>query len=113
MKIRNGFVSNSSSSSFLIAFKPGQQKVKINIEIDLDRYMYVFSNISELVKSEDFECIEDDVSLEELKKYFDEGYKIGYGSVSDEDDLLEAVLCHEGIQSTDFKGKIFIGEGRY
>ena len=113
MKTRNGFVSNSSSSSFLIAFKPGQQKVRINIEIDLDRYMDIFSNISELVKSEDFECIEDYVSLEDIKEYFDNGYKIGYGRVSDEDEPLEAVLCHEGIQSTDFKGKIFIGEGGY
>ena len=36
MKIRSGFVSNSSSSSFVVAIKPGEAKVKLTFEIDLE-----------------------------------------------------------------------------
>lgn len=37
MKVRNGFVSNSSSSSFIIS--TDQEEVKINIEVDLTKFI--------------------------------------------------------------------------
>ena len=38
MKIRNGFVSNSSSSSFIVAAKPGKTTIKMEIEVDIKKY---------------------------------------------------------------------------
>ena len=39
MKTRNGFVSNSSSSSFIVGIKPGEAKLKLVFEIDLEEFL--------------------------------------------------------------------------
>jgi hypothetical protein len=39
MKIRSGFVSNSSSSSFVVAINPGEAKLKLVFEIDLEKLL--------------------------------------------------------------------------
>ena len=70
MKIRQGFVSNSSSSSFIVAFKkekPISTKVKIEMEIDLATYGTVFDNIKDL------QC------------YYTEKYKINFKNPDEED----------------------------
>ncbi len=38
MKVRSGFVSNSSSSSFILGLRGDDAKVTISIEIDLSKY---------------------------------------------------------------------------
>ena len=53
MKIRNGFVSNSSSSSFIVGIKDGKKtstKVKIEIEVDLAKYGADINSVEELIK---------------------------------------------------------------
>lgn len=68
MKKRYGFVSNSSSSSFIIASKPGE-KIKMEIEIDPSKYMRSYTNGGEPITtienlnsyySYEFDWIEDD-----------------------------------------------------
>ena len=39
MKVRNGFISNSSSSSFVVATKHTDVKVKLVIEVDLEEFL--------------------------------------------------------------------------
>jgi hypothetical protein len=54
MKVRKGFVSNSSSSSFIIGAKPGE-KLQVVVEIDPSKYAYSHKDgiktIEELNKS--------------------------------------------------------------
>lgn len=47
MKIRNGFVSNSSSSSFVVAVD-GETRVKLTIDVDLSKHGKVLRTIEEL-----------------------------------------------------------------
>jgi len=135
MKKRIGFVSNSSSSSFIIATK-GDQSTRALVEIDLDEL--ISSSIStkeELVEYilEDY-CfgIEDwDKYLTEDGEYFDEyiyenytkmlksieaGYTIHTGNASSEGESgLETMICNEGIGSLKFIDdvKIIEGDGGY
>ena len=48
MKTRNGFVSNSSSTSFIVAIDKTLPKAKIVMEIDLSNYGDVIETVEEL-----------------------------------------------------------------
>lgn len=80
MKIRNGFVSNSSSSSFIIsAEKSKEKKFKIFIEMDI-------SNLIDLIVTTE----------EELKDAFIEQYSLSYYFKEEDTPFLD-VLEDEGL----------------
>jgi hypothetical protein len=113
MKIRHGFVSNSSSSSFVVSGKREDMKCKINIEIDLRQYadeivttkeeLYNNEYLSEMVMNEL-------LTWKELEDIIDDGNIIIDGRFYDKNNPLESVLCHQGVKYTDFKGKIIFNE---
>ena len=117
MKIRKGFVSNSSSSSFVVSGKREDMKCKITIEVDLSQYSDdIIETKEELYNSELSELVREgflDLSMKELEDIIDNGDIIIDGRFSDEDDALEATLCHNGMEKTDFKGKILFNEKGY
>jgi len=100
MKIRNGFVSNSSSSSFIIAFKgdikeqlekalslPLQDNYPIPALSGLSEYFResiysVYSNHNEY--SDDSGCYCSSKEDELIKKYFEQGFSIALGGFEDD-----------------------------
>jgi len=111
MKIRNGFVSNSSSSSFIIAGKKAPRmtidvdisslvEYTINNKVELDEYFidqYCYESIEEM-KSED-KWVSD--NYDNCLKELDKGNTIYAGEVSsDDDDQYSSLIYYGG-----FKGK--------
>ena len=98
MKIRSGFVSNSSSSSFIVAIPKDSKKVHITVNTTVD----LLDHVEEVLKTKK-EVIRyftnvyglDNCSEEWLEKCFQaikEGQEILVGSVSDENELDERIL---------------------
>ena len=120
MKIRNGFVSNSSSSSFIVAVDNEEDtKVKVSVDVDLKDYGTVIRNIEEL--DEYFKKRHYIEKLEEMDEYLKESYNncknvihngkiIVDGSFSSEGDPLESFLCENGLGNLDIENKVKIIE---
>lgn len=122
MKIRNGFVSNSSSSSFIVAAKDRKHtKIKITIEVDLSKFVPQYckskpiaTTVEELreIFREHFDFEEGAEDCEFFKgkfnaarKAIEKGEVIIVGSFSDEDDdPIGAFLCENGIKSDKSSG---------
>lgn len=106
MKTRNGFVSNSSSTSFVVALKNAKKtstKVKLEIEVDLKDYGTVFTNVEELRKYYKDELCDEDLDQNEdfqlAKKAIEKGKAVIIGSFSDEcTEAVEQLLCREGLE---------------
>jgi hypothetical protein len=112
MKIRNGFVSNSSSSSFIIAFKDsepckhcGRKDTNIlnaieniNDYNDDNKVDSIGNDVIEYLKAED--NIFYDVNekkrrkklIDEVKEYIDKGYTVANISISYHNELLNNLL---------------------
>ena len=119
MKIRNGFVSNSSSSSFIVAAKKGKTTIKMEIEIDLEDYtQHTISNVKELLAYYKDEC-DGDVNPEQdedFREQLADGKIIYIGQFcSDGDNMLEQYLCDQGLPNTIESDdvKIIQSEGGY
>ena len=122
MKTRNGFVSNSSSSSFIVAVnKKLEGIVSLTMEVDLNRYVEsAISSVDDLNKyfkenyDEDYKENEDYI---DSKKAIENGKVIFAGSFSSEEAGLEGFLCDHGIVNmVDSKNKdieVIQGEGGY
>ncbi len=111
MKTRNGFVSNLSSSSFIVSFKGDKTKVLINIEIDLANYGKIISSKKELLNyyKNIYEYKSEKRILSYERKYgwnhyklmldeIEKGNKIIIGSFSDSsEDNIERYLGSRGL----------------
>ena len=126
MKTRQGFVSNSSSSSFICAVPKDRQnsKIKIILEADLSTYAdATLSSIEELMKyylddyGYDVDDLKDHEHYQAAKKAIENGKVILVGSFSDEsyDDSVELALCNLGINNVQLEGdcEVIEGDGGY
>jgi hypothetical protein len=122
MKVRSGWVSNSSSSSFIIATKGEiphaklKEVVAATLKVPPDSPLYYMANeMASLLAHADCYTLEqllDEMGYDQaqdafkyhpiiskaIKKGFDTYY---YGSVSDEEGGVEDILCNIGIQYED------------
>ena len=132
MKVRSGFVSNSSSSSFIVAVdKKSTTKITLTFEIDLKNYADsngIISTREELLGHLNHNwCIDftDQRDIEGYgrmyKKYLkaceelDKGKQIIFGMFSDEGSSgIETMLCMEGLEGkVDDNVVVIESEGGY
>ena len=108
MKTRSGFVSNSSSTSFVVAITPGKSKIKISFEIDLASYAEKITTLKELREHyTDYYGLDPDATIfeegevdyyYEAKKQIENGKHFLFGSfASDTGNAKESFLCENGI----------------
>lgn len=108
MKIRNGFVSNSSSSSFIIV-ADSKKKLKTKITIDIDFNDFVdktFNNSADFIKylKEYYGLTEEEIMERRYYKKaiaaINKGDTVYIGEVaSDNDNALETYLYEKGLPS--------------
>ena len=135
MKIRQGFVSNSSSSSFVIAadseLKSEDLKCKITIDVSVNDFIHqTITNFEELQEylleyqgwgHDDFttfikESSEGESTYLEYSKLLEQGKKIFVGSVSSEGyEGVESYICDNGWENASYKNFKFLEgeEGGY
>jgi len=121
MKKKLDFITNSSSTSFIIAaLEDDLLKVPMTIEVDLNNYLEKkVSTLEELKKFwlEDRYDDEEDEQYIKCQKLIKEGNIVYFLNCSDEDydDPMESLLCHQGL--TDLRlpdgVKIIMGQGGY
>ena len=114
-KFSLGFISNSSSSSFIIAVKD-PKKLKVTIEADLSPYIDG-EPIDTEVKChkyfiENLCCYEDDKDYLAALKAIREGKTILNVSCSSEGDPIEQALCKTGLNEIKKDDNIQIIQGR-
>lgn len=115
MKKRNGFVSNSSSSSFIIYYRGGKKDLRNNLEqifelptgypIDLSTrklvkcFMQDLEEVDLLEKANDYGWDKDDPDYLKLKSKLEKGFQVYEGSFSsDSGDGMESFLCEASIK---------------
>ena len=117
MKTRNGFVSNSSSSSFIIGSKVRLTKEKISELVGVSSAKPPFDVILKDIVETIHGCIGSPMSMEwfvkdrclskkdatykTLEKLFEKGFFVYAGHFSDEGDAAEAMLCNTSLNHDD------------
>lgn len=112
--MRNGFVSNSSSSSFIIGTRGKLDKKKLIKLFKVDKESPIFllvkgmadilvENATKMTLKEYLEdtCYEEDGVPKIVKKIISKGFTLYSGSVGDEAGGLESALCQVGLDYED------------
>jgi aminopeptidase C len=98
MKTRNGFVSNSSSSSFIVAI-PKDHPTQFQKEFTIDTYEEVTDEKQLLEQLEKRGYCEKDDLYEDCIKQLKKGNKIIFGCKGDQDDsVIDRGLCYGGME---------------
>jgi hypothetical protein len=102
MKIREGFVSNSSSSSFIFSRKPGTPAT-LTVEINLAEYAKIYRTWEEVKKfyAERYEeGWEEDHAREiaKIKAALDRGEEVLIGKVYSDGGGAEVMILTEGLE---------------
>ena len=133
MKIRSGFVSNSSSSSFVVAVKEGETKITVTTEFDLadsaratcrtiedlnehflEEWAYGHDSIEEFLN--DSEEVWATEHYKKAKEAIENGKVVMFGSFeSYGEGPVESMLCDNGLKGIVDEDKIEIiySEGGY
>lgn len=96
MKVRFSFVTNSSSSSFLISGKRGVP-FKARIEVDISHLVRTISTVKELETYKHDYWLETE-EFEEYKKLLENGQVIHVLHVSSDEGGVEALVHEEGLR---------------
>ena len=102
MKIREGFVSNSSSSSFVVAVSKDQIDIPIIIKANLNDFVEKTISTPEELREyfEDYDDdeLDDNYDYKEALRSINSGKHILVGRFSDnEGSALEDLLCSDGL----------------
>lgn len=136
MRNRNGFVSNSSSSSFIIAWKPESSEDEIrylfktacNVPKEsplsgLHEYVFNtfidnvderFDTMEDLTKWADANCYMMD-DFKDIKKHLENGLTVWYGKVSTDDGSMNPIEHYLANHDFNYEvdGLIIAHEGKY
>ncbi len=103
MKIKGDFITNSSSTSFLLAFKGEYSHKKLLVASGIEKNSILEEIFEDFFKSIDFEPLDisklDEYTLNKyghkIEKLKERGLKIYTGEFSSNQDLIESFFCQD------------------